>query len=128
MNNIWLHTSTNDLDLGETTRRHHDGRNDREEEEVTQHHTPAKWENGYKGPKHMEYPLADEHSIQHIAKLYTLPLLNIPQKEARSTQGPQHSPTEKRNKKKQEAVKGHNIFQKKRRNQPEAGFEPATAS
>ena len=33
------------------------------------YHTPAKWENGLKGPKHLEYPLADEYSLNEKIQL-----------------------------------------------------------
>ena len=36
--------------------------------EVQNYHLPAQWENGYKGPKNMEYPLADEYAI-HKGKI-----------------------------------------------------------
>ena len=36
--------------------------------EVQNYHPPAQWENGYKGPKNMEYPLADEYAI-HKGKI-----------------------------------------------------------
>eukprot|EP00967_Tisochrysis_lutea_P030278 scaffold35524_cov28-Tisochrysis_lutea.AAC.1 len=57
MNNIWLQADTDYL--GEMS-----GTGDvTNEGEVRYYHPPAKWENGYKGPRFAEYPLADEYAI-----------------------------------------------------------------
>eukprot|EP00967_Tisochrysis_lutea_P007313 scaffold8697_cov33-Tisochrysis_lutea.AAC.6 len=37
-------------------------------EEVANSHPPAKWEDGYKGPKFMDFPLAEEYSV-HKGKI-----------------------------------------------------------
>ena len=61
MNNIWIYTNINYLDLGETT----DTTEVAKPGEERHYYTPAKWDNGLKGPKHLdlEYPLADEYTL-----------------------------------------------------------------
>ena len=54
LNNIWLHIDTDYF--GEAA----DSGDVVDAGEVQNYHPPAQWENGYKGPKNMEYPLADE--------------------------------------------------------------------
>ena len=63
MNNIWIYTNTNYL--GETT----DTTEVANPGEEKHYHTPAKWEDGLKGPKHLEYPLADEYTIDEKTHL-----------------------------------------------------------
>ena len=57
-NYIWLHTDTDYLGEVAGTGRV------AETEEIQYYHPPARWEGGLKGPRFMEYPLADEYAIK----------------------------------------------------------------
>ena len=66
-----IHTNTNYL--GETT----DTTEVAKPGEETLYHTPAKWENGLKGPKHLEYPLADEYTLDDKKQLDQITVSDI---------------------------------------------------